>query len=259
MPDAPTTWQIFVTGSRKFFDANWGCPLFGLIETVDELYRIALQTSPFPKTGAEKDYLLQMCFLVCHRALLSAATSTGSGHPEDGAAITRRALEAAKVALAITVDERNLEEWRALTTRKGRWEDRGKGIRPKGGAVNPQYKELSAEPLHEDLMTFIAVLSDFTVHFTPEHVLGYEWEEMKNKDGTRNIAFGVDERAVPRGLILLADQHRLILRVFDRCVDGKLYSHRAVQAVAQRAFTQYKDMLVKEGFTEEAKQIGEAW
>lgn len=259
MPKKPTTWQTFLEESRKFFDANRGCPMFRLIETVDELYRVAQAKTPFPKTDTEKDNLLHMCFYICHRALLSAATSIGSGLPEDGAAITRRALEAAKVALAITVDAGNLEEWRALATRTGRWEDRGKGIKPKDGPVNPRYKGLDAEPLHNDLMSVIAVLSDFTVHFTPEHVLGYEWERTTNKDGTTNLAFGVDEDAVPKGLLMLADQHRLILRVFDRCLDGKLYRHSAVQAVAQTALTQYKDLLVRERFTEEVKTVGDAW
>ena len=259
MPNTPTTWQTFVEESRKFFDANRGCPIFGLIETLDELYRAAHDSGPFPKTDSEKDNLLQMCFFICHRALLSAATSTGSGLPEDGAAITRRALEAAKVALAVAVDAGNLEEWRALGTRKGRWEDRGKGVRPKGGPVNPQYKGLATEPLHEDLMNVIAVLSDSTVHFTPEHVLGYEWVRMTNSDGTTYMAFGIDEDAVAKGLLLLVDQHRLILRVFDRCLDGKLYSEEAVQAVAQRAFVQYKELLIREGFTEEVKTVGDVW
>jgi hypothetical protein len=207
----------------------------------------------------EKDNLVQMCFFICHRALLSAATSTGSGLPEDGAAITRRALEAAKVALAITVDAVNLEEWRALAKRKGRWEDREKGIKPKGGPVNPQYKGLACEPLYEDLQRLIAALSDFTVHFTPEHVLGYEWERTANEDGTIVLAFGVDEEAVPKGLLRLADQHRVILRVFDRCLNGRLYSDAAVQAVAQKAFTQYRDLLVREGFAEEVKAVGDVW
>src|ERR1700686_790140 len=108
-------------------------------------------------------------------------------------------------------------------------------------------------------MTVITVLSDFTVHFTPEHVLGDEWEERTNKDGTTNVAFGVDEDAVATALLMLADQHRLILRVFNRCLNGKLYSDDAVQAVAQRAFKQYKDLLVREGFIEEVKVVGDAW
>src|SRR3954452_6482744 len=110
MADTRTTWQTFVEETRKFFDANRGCPLFRLIETVDELYRVAQSRAPFPKRDLEKDHLLRMCFLVCHRALLSAGTSIGSGLPEDGAATTRRALEAAKVALAVAVDPDNLEE-----------------------------------------------------------------------------------------------------------------------------------------------------
>lgn len=233
--------------------------MFGLIASVDDLYRVAQAKAPFPKTGTERDNLLQMCFSICHRALLSAATSIGSGLPEDGAAITRRALEGAKVALAISVDAGNLKEWRALAKRMGRWQNRSKGVKPNGGPVNPQYKGLTVEPLYEDLQTVIAVLSDFTVHFTPEHVLGYEWERMTNKDRTTNLAFGVDEDAFPKGLLMLADQHRLILRVFDRCLDGKLYGDAAVRAIAQRAFTQYKDLLVKEGFTEEVQTVGDVW
>jgi hypothetical protein len=257
--DGPTNWRTLVAESRKFFDANWGCPMFALIERVDELYSAALAKGPFPNSGSGKDNLFKMCFVICHRALLSAATSTGSGFPEDGAAITRRALEAAEVALVITVDACNLEEWRARATRTARWEDRSKGITPKGGPVNPHYKGLAAEPLYQDLKTVKAVLSDAIVHFTPEHVLGYEWERTTNKDGTNNLAFGVDEDAVAKGLVMLADQHRLILRVFNRCLDGKLYDDDGVRIIAQEAFAQYKNMLVKEGFEEEVKSVGDFW
>src|SRR4051794_22581367 len=75
MAETRTTWQTFVEETRKFFEANRGCPLFRLIETVDELYRVAQSRAPFPKRDLEKDHLLRMCFLVCHRALLSAGTS----------------------------------------------------------------------------------------------------------------------------------------------------------------------------------------
>ena len=87
-----TTWQTFVESSRSFFDANRGCRMFQFIETLDELYRTALAKAPFPKTGIEKNDFFYMSFVICHRALLSAAMCTGSGLPEDGAAITRRAL-----------------------------------------------------------------------------------------------------------------------------------------------------------------------
>jgi hypothetical protein len=70
----------------------------------------------------------------------------------------------------------------------------------------------------------------------------------------------VDEDAVPKELLMLAGQHRLILRVFDRCLDEKLYSDGFVQAIAQRALVQYKSLLVREDFTEEeVKDAGEVW
>lgn len=253
------TWKLFVEDSRKFFDENWGCPEFGLIERVDELYLVASAVAPFPKSDTERDNLFRMCFSICHRALLSAATSAGSGFPEDGAAITRRALEAAKVALAITVDAGNLEEWRAVAARTGRWEDRGKGVKPKGGPINPQYNGLRTEPLYQDLMAFIATLSDFAVHFTPEHVLGYEWEKTINKDGTTKVVFGLNEDEFRKELRLIADHHRLILRVFDRCLDGKLYGNADVQSAAQKTIAHYKDLLEREGFTEEIKNVGDVW
>jgi hypothetical protein len=49
-------------------------------------------------------------------------------------------------------------------------------------------------------------------------VLGDEWERSQKKDGTKKLAVGVDEDSVAKGLLLLADQHRLILRVFNRCL-----------------------------------------
>lgn len=170
MRDSETTWKRFVERSRAFFDANWGCPAFQLIEMLDEMYRTANAVVAFPGSGIERDNLFRMAFLICHRALLVAATNAGSGLPEDGAAATRRALEAAQICLAVKADPDNFMKWRATEKRMERWKSRGKGERPKG-AVSPEYTEVSKEPLYENLKHVIGVLSDFTVHFTPEHVL----------------------------------------------------------------------------------------
>jgi len=254
-----TTWQTFIEESRKFFDANRGCPMFKLIETLDELYRAVHEKAPFPATGAEKDDFTHMCFLICHRALLSAAMSTGSGLPEDAQAVTRRALEAAKVTFAIKVDPENFEIWKATEVRKSRWEARAQGIGTHRRPVNTQYKGVSGQPLYEDLQTVIAVLSDYTVHFTPEHVHGYEWEQTSHPDGTSSMAFGVKEDTVATELLMIVDQHRLILRIFDHCLDEQLYKDAQVKQIAQKAFDQYKDLLQREGLTEEATTIGAAW
>lgn len=74
MAERITNWQAFVESGRTFFDANRGCPMYQLIETLDELYGLAYRNAPFPKTGREEDDFLHMCFMICHRALLSAAT-----------------------------------------------------------------------------------------------------------------------------------------------------------------------------------------
>lgn len=258
MAEGITNWKTFVESGRTFFDANRGCPMFQLIETLDELYRLGYLKAPFPKFGREEDDFLHMCYLICHRALLSAATSTGSGRPEDGPAITRRALEAAKTALAIKADAGNFQVWRAIEVRTDRWNARVEGGTPKG-PVNPRYNGVAADPLYQELKAVIGVLSDFTVHFTPEHVGQYEWEHTSRPDGTRDISFGMNEDAVAKELLMMAGQHRLIMRVFDRCLDGKFLKHPEVKQVAQRALGLYKDLLQREGFTEEATNAGENW
>lgn len=252
-----TNWKTFVETSRSFFDANWGCPMFQLIEALEELYRLAYLKAPFPKTGREKDDFLHMCFLVCHRALLSAATSTGSGLPEDGAAITRRALEAAKAALAIKANPANFDVWKSTEARKGRWEKRLRNEKPK--TFRCLYKDVSSEPLYEDLQTMIAALSDFSVHFTPEHVGQYLWQQDRLPDGTTEKSFGLDEDAVAKEFLMLADQHRLIIRVFDRCLDGNILESPEVNGVAKRALDLYRDLLLREGLTEAAEAAGDRW
>jgi len=97
------------------------------------------------------------------------------------------------------------------------------------------------------------------VHFTPEHVLQYEWERTSNQGGTSDIAFGVSEDAIAKELLMIANQHRLILRVFDRCLDGQLYRDSDVKQIAHQAFEQYKDLLQREGFTAEAASVGDDW
>jgi len=51
--------------------------MFQLTEVVDELYRVAYSKGPFPATGIEINDFFRMCFLICHRSLLSAAMCTG--------------------------------------------------------------------------------------------------------------------------------------------------------------------------------------
>ena len=49
LEDRELTWKAFVEQSRSFFDVNWGCPMFQLIEILDQMYRTAYARAPFPK------------------------------------------------------------------------------------------------------------------------------------------------------------------------------------------------------------------
>jgi hypothetical protein len=182
--------------------------------------------------------------------------SIGNGLPEDAAPITRRAHEAAKVCLAIKADPANFQEWRSKEIRIQRWLTRSKGEKPK--SFSPAYKNVQAEDLYEELQKTIAALSDFTVHFTPEHVLRYEWELVPGPGGRIDYAFGHDEDAIAKEFIMLVEQHRLILCVFDRCLDGKLRKEPAVAAIAERAMTLFKEMVANE-FPESVAAVGENW
>jgi hypothetical protein len=256
--DGVNTWADLVKSSRAFFDANRGCPMFQVLEMLDELYRVVFCKVPFPKMAVEDEYFLQRCFLICHRGLLSAATATFSGQPEDGAATTRRALEAAKVCLAVKAEPANYTEWKSVEIRKDCWKRRISGEKPKG-TVSPKYKNLSTEPLYEALQAEIGALSDFSVHFTPEHLGGYEWERVHKPAGTEDIFFGLDEDAVAKASLWLVGSHRLIIRAFDRCLDGNLLIQFDVGRLAQCALNFYKELLQCEGFTKEAITLGGSW
>ncbi len=84
-------------------------------------------------------------------------------------------------------------------------------------------------------------------------------KQIPQPDGTTETSFGLDEDAVAKEFLMMAGQHRLIMRVFDHCLDGKLLQEPAVRELAQRVLGLYKDLLRREGFTEEATTAGERW
>ncbi len=248
-------WGTFVSSSRSFFDANRGSPLFQLIQSLDQLYQVAHASVPFPKTGVERDEFLHKCFALCHWSMLAAATNTGSGLPEDGPGITRRALEAAKVCVASKADPANFEEWRASEQRSARWSARAAGHKPKGPPVSPQYKNVSANPFYQEIQTLIGVLSDAAVHFTPEHFGLYIWEPTLNQDGSVDISLSIGENAVAYRLFQLIDQYLFIIRVFDHCLDGKLFTNGDIVRSARKVTDRLKELLVLENLPDQAKLV----
>lgn len=230
-------WMPFVENCRKVFDEGKTDGLYPLMEAIDDLYRLAPEKSPFLNDQPdEQARIFTQCFFVCHKTFLSAAMVTGSGLPEDGEAITRRALEAAKTCLAIKADPANMDAWLSAEKRLSRWQQRGQGEIPKNLQVN--YNDsVKKEPLYAELQSEIGALSDVSVHFTPEYFGRYSWEETPLPGGGRDFSFGLNVGAIELAFLMLSKHYELIIRVFDRCQDGRMLRHEEVARA--HAYVQY--------------------
>jgi hypothetical protein len=59
-----TDWKSFIDAGRTYLDANWQSPIFELIKTIDELYRVVYDKVRFPELGVdEQGDFFHMCFL----------------------------------------------------------------------------------------------------------------------------------------------------------------------------------------------------
>jgi hypothetical protein len=191
--------------------------------------------------------------------MLAAATNTASGLPEDGPGITRRALEAAKVCLAIKAHPDNFDEWKAFEQRSVRWSARASGGGRRVPAVSPRYRNVSSDPFYREIQGLIGVLSDAAVHFTPEYFGGYIWEQTSNRHGTVDISLSVVEDAVPYRCFQLIGQYLFIVRVFDHCLDGKLFANPEITRSARKVIEGLKELLVMEGLTEQVRLVERGW
>jgi hypothetical protein len=186
-----------------------------LVPPLNALYAAA--SALVPPTS---DPTFGRALMLCHKAMLSAATSIGRGHPEDAAGTTRRAIETARIALAIRHDPANLDRWVAEKQREARREARKKGGRPpeqiRLGINWPQ-----RHPLLESLGAEMGMLSEIYVHFTPESAARHQWHEgMEGDSYIILLPYHCPDALVTRQqLILLVGFHLKILQVFDQCYD----------------------------------------
>ena len=162
--------------------------------------------------------------LICDKAMRTAAMLIASRQPEDSAAITRRAIEAAKIALAIKLNDANAMKWVAGAERLERWAARQSNEKPRHLQV--RLVDISGDPLMDDLNKFWGVLSDAYVHFTPEFYSSLAWETHVDSSGESGQVFlnyfHTNEREIERHYALLAAVHSVILKAFDQCVDGRI-------------------------------------
>ena len=96
------------------------------------------------------------------------------------------------------------------------------------------YENLKGDPLIDQIDDLIAVLSDRSVHFTPEFYDALDWETRVNADGVGGQIFlnyfQSDDREIELHYLQLAGAHGLIWKAFDRCLDGRLTSDDDVRA-----------------------------
>lgn len=211
----------FVKAQRDNLDQIKRIPCYkNLVGALDAVYRVIIGTLPpdgFPA-------FFGRVVLVCHKSMLSASSLVAQGQPEDSVATTRRAVEAARVALAIKLNDENAAEWISYQERHDRWLKRQQNEKPK--PFSPKYKDLKGDPVIDKLDKQIGIMSDAAVHFTPEFYSTLDWEVRQTAEDKGEIYlnyFQRDARTVEHHFISLGAAHVNILEALDRCYDGRIY------------------------------------
>jgi hypothetical protein len=211
--------ETFIEGQRCNIEQVKRMPIFrDLIGSLDRAYRSAI--GAVPRLGVA--LIFGRILLICHKSMLSAATLIGQGQPEDSTGVTRRAVEAARVALAIRLNDENAAQWTAYQGRHDRWLRRQQNERPKPFRV--EFRDIRGHPLIERLDTHLGILSDASVHFTPEFYSSLDWEVNRTEDGQGEVYlnyFQRNPREIELQYIFLGAAHLTILEALDSCCDGK--------------------------------------
>jgi len=204
-------------------------PFAVLFSIVHELYLTSIRLLPKDKSPVFGQFLL-----ICHKSFLAAASLIGQAQPDDAAPITRRAIEAIRLAAAVKENPATARKWAAYEERTRRWKERGEDKRPKALHISLEEKH----PLVRDLMQTWGILSDASVHFTPEYFGSLSWR----KEDTNIFLdyFTGDQRIIEREIILLVGTHARILRVLDWCLDGAFSRDGEWNRLMSQAFEKAK-------------------
>jgi hypothetical protein len=96
-----------------------------LVPAGEAAYRAAIDA--LPRDGVP---MFGRILLICYKSMLSAAVLIAKLQPEDSVGITRRALEAARFAVAMKINPQNALQWTAYQERHDRWLRRREGKMP---------------------------------------------------------------------------------------------------------------------------------
>jgi hypothetical protein len=203
--------EEFVQAHVVNLQANARRPYFEqLIGALEGAYRAAVEA--LPVIGAP--IVFGRFLLICDKSMRTAAMLIAGCQPEDSVGITRRALECAKTALAIKLNDANVANWLAEEERLARWAARREGKRPKSFRVD--LESVKGDPLVDQLGDIIGALSDASVHFTPEFYGNLAWEVNIREDGPGGHIFlnyfHTSDREIERAFLSLCAAHGLIER-----------------------------------------------
>ncbi len=187
--------QEFIQAQKSNLDRGCQSTIFlAIVGTLDRTYRTIIDwsnsgTSPF----------FGQLLLICHKSMLTGGSLIAQRQPDDSVGITRRAIEAARVALAVKLNHENAEQWVSFQKRHDRWIKRQQNEKPRPFRV--KFKDLNTDPVVEKLDRFLGILSDAYVHFTPEYYDSLDWDERRKPDGGAEIFlnyFHRDDREIDR-------------------------------------------------------------
>lgn len=208
----------YINAQRSNLASITRLPHFGLIDLVDKLY-----DRGFELFGSHHLLVTYGRFLLLsHQSLLSAATLIAQAQPFDAGPITRRAIEIARLCLAAKFDKEAGKKWLAFEKRQARWKARQQGENPPR-LPTIKYDVQADNPLMKNLNEQLGILSDRSVHFTPEYHGSQNWQQIQEGDtgrGEIKLSYFIsDQLTIERELIMLTKTHMDILRVIDTCVD----------------------------------------
>jgi len=197
-------------------------PLSSVVGAIDAVYETVRRGDHPISPG------LARIFSVCHQGLFSAASCIARGIPLDSPASSRRALEAARVALAIKLDPANAAKWAAFEGRMARWDARDE--KQKAPKLNVNFSALKDDPLADKAGLLMGILSDVAVHFTPEYLSNVDFTVVDGGSQLYSDYIEDDQDEIARYLRTLVAVHMTILKIFDRCVDGAFLRNPAYRA-----------------------------
>lgn len=122
----------------------------------------------------------------------------------------------------------NALQWTAYQERHDRWLKRQQNEKPRPFVV--RFADVQGDALMERIDTHLGILSDASVHFTPEFYSNLDWEVRQTPEGNGEVYlnyFHRSQREIERQFITLSAAHLTILEALDRCCDGRFRQNDA--------------------------------